>query len=411
MAASGVGRLSWTGGRTCGSAGGTGAVGAGMPSAAAFLRPSLLASRRNGEGPDGGVDGIAIPGMGRRVAAVETGPADDEVIALWGSEPARSATFGWPATDSLGLLDSPTESDSLGVAWDTLANGALGRVSASLAGPAAGGVTAASGVSGCAAGGALRSATGGTFASAAGALTSGAGGTFASKAGRVLTSGRGGTWALGGGSLNSGAGGFLAFPADGPVATAFAAVAVGTSGGDAGEAFASGAGRARTFPAGDTFLSVAGGAAAALAVGTPRATAGSRAGGPFTVGPTVGAWASGALGVGGAWDRAGRGRNRRAGQVHAPWAAARSRSARLARPRSPESARPRLRVGTAVSGPASLGPAYLAGAGRRPFAAGTFASAPGALAAATLPAATLVAPRHDLPPFVPGDLLLRALPV
>ena len=345
-----------------------------MPSAAAFLRPSLLASRRNGEGPDGGVDGIAIPGMGRRVAAVETGPADDEVIALWGSEPARSATFGWPATDSLSLPDSPTESDSLGVAWDTLANGALGRVSASLAGPAAGGVTAASGVLGCAAGGALRSATGGTFAS---------------KAGRVLTSGRGGTWALGGVSLNSGAGGFLAFPADGAVATAFAAVAVGTSGGDAGEAFASGAGRARTFPAGDTFLSVAGGAAAALAVGTPRATAGSRAGGPFTVGPTVGAWASGALGVGGAWDRAGRGRNRRAGQVHAPWAAARSRSARLARPRSPESARPRLRVGTAVSGPASLGPADLAGAGRRPFAAGTFASAPGALAASRCQSSTV----------------------
>src|SRR6266508_459928 len=147
LATSGVGRLSVAGGRTCGSAGGTGAVEAGMPPAAAFLRPSLLASRRNGEGPaGGGVDGIAIPGMGRRAAAVGTEPADDEVSALWGSAPARSATFGWPATDSLGLPGSPTESDSLRVAWDTLAEAALGRVSASLAGAAAGGVTAAPGV-------------------------------------------------------------------------------------------------------------------------------------------------------------------------------------------------------------------------------------------------------------------------
>src|SRR5215218_4401755 len=132
LATSGVGRPSLAAERTCGSVGGTGAAGAGMPSAAAFLRPSLLASRRNGEGPAaGGVDGIAIPGMGRRVAAVETEPADDEVSALWGSAPARSATFGWPATDSLGLPDSPNESGSLRVAWDTLANAALGRVSAS----------------------------------------------------------------------------------------------------------------------------------------------------------------------------------------------------------------------------------------------------------------------------------------
>jgi hypothetical protein len=118
-----------------------------MPPAAAFLRPSLLASRRNGEGPaGGGVDGIAIPGMGRRVAAVGTEPADDEVGALRGSAPARSATFGWRATDSLGLPDSPTESDSLRVAWDTLARAVLGQVSASLAGPAAGSATAALGV-------------------------------------------------------------------------------------------------------------------------------------------------------------------------------------------------------------------------------------------------------------------------
>src|SRR5829696_6316761 len=57
----------------------------------------------------GGVDGIAIPGMGRRVAAVGTEPADDEVGALRGSAPGRSATFGWSATDSLGLPDSPNE--------------------------------------------------------------------------------------------------------------------------------------------------------------------------------------------------------------------------------------------------------------------------------------------------------------
>ena len=118
-----------------------------MPPAAAFSRPSLLASRRNGEGPaGGGVEGIAIPGMGRRVAAVGSEPADDEVGALWGSAPARSATFGWPATDSLGLPDSPTESDSLRVAWDTLAKAVPGQACTFLAGPAAGGAIAASGV-------------------------------------------------------------------------------------------------------------------------------------------------------------------------------------------------------------------------------------------------------------------------
>ena len=133
-----------------------------MPPAAAFLRPSLLASRRNGEGPaGGGVDGIAIPGMGRRVAAVGTEPADAEVRALRGSAPARSATFGWPATDSLGLPDSPNESDSLRVAWDTLARAVLGRVSVFLAAPAAGGATAASGVT-------ATLAVGGTAAFAAG---------------------------------------------------------------------------------------------------------------------------------------------------------------------------------------------------------------------------------------------------
>src|SRR5215218_2190982 len=147
LATSGVGRPSLAAGRTCSLAGGTGAAGAGMPPAAAFLRPRLLASRRNGEGPaGGGVDGIAIPGRGRRVAAVGTEPADAEVGALRGSAPARSATSGWPATDSLGLPDSPNESDSLRVAWDSLARAVLGRVSASLAGPAAGGATAASGV-------------------------------------------------------------------------------------------------------------------------------------------------------------------------------------------------------------------------------------------------------------------------
>jgi hypothetical protein len=117
-----------------------------MPSAAAFLRPSLLASRRNGEGPaGGGVDGIANPGTGRRVATVEAEPADAEVGALWGSAPARSATFGWPVTDSLDLPDSPNESDALRVAWGTLARAVPGRVSSSL-GPAAGSATAASGV-------------------------------------------------------------------------------------------------------------------------------------------------------------------------------------------------------------------------------------------------------------------------
>jgi hypothetical protein len=118
-----------------------------MPPAAAFLRPSLLASRRSGEGPaGGGVDGIAIPGMGRRVAGVGTEPADAEVGALWGSAPAGSATFGWPVTDSLGLPDSPNVSDALRVAWGTLARAVLGQACTSLAGPAAGGATAASGV-------------------------------------------------------------------------------------------------------------------------------------------------------------------------------------------------------------------------------------------------------------------------
>jgi hypothetical protein len=150
LATSGVARLSLAEGRTCGSAGGSGAAGTGMPPAAAFLRPSLLASRRSGEGPaGGGVDGIAIPGMGRRVATVAAEPADAKVRALPGSAPARPATFGWPATDSLGLPDSPTESDSHLVAWDTLAKAALGRVSASLVGPIAGGMAAfAAGTSG-----------------------------------------------------------------------------------------------------------------------------------------------------------------------------------------------------------------------------------------------------------------------
>src|SRR5215217_4779914 len=254
LATSGVGRPSLAEGRTCGSARGSGAAVAGMPPAAAFLRPSLLASRRSGEGPaGGGVDGIAIPGMGRRVATVEAGPADAEVRALPGSAPARSATFGWPATDSLGLPDSPNESDSLRVAWDTLARAVLGRVSASLAGPAAGGATAASGVtSTLAAGGRAAfaagtsglalatlggtsswalsiwggigasfsagvhgisdAAVGGTsgagtraFAAAASAMLAGpagrasrAGGSFASAAGRALTPGPSGSWALGG---------------------------------------------------------------------------------------------------------------------------------------------------------------------------------------------------------------------
>jgi hypothetical protein len=266
LATSGVGRPSLAEGRTCGSARGIGAAVAGMPPAAAFLRPSLLASRRSGEGPaGGGVDGIAIPGMGRRVATVEAGPADAKVRALPGSAPARSATFGWPATDSLGLPDSPNESDSLRVAWDTLARAVLGRVSASLAGPAVGGATAASGVtSTLAAGGraAFAAGTSGpaladwglvgpgqTFDAAGGVLIAGAGLAVvaldrasggatdglgsdtgrASAAGRALTSGPGWTWALGGGSLTSGAGGFFASPAGRAVANAFAAATVGTS--------------------------------------------------------------------------------------------------------------------------------------------------------------------------------------
>ena len=197
-------------------AGAVGPAGAGVTrdgfgaSAAAFLRPSLLASRRNGEGPaGGGVDGTAIPGMGRRVAAVETEPADDEVRALRCGAPIRSATLGWPATDSLDLPDSPTQSDSLRVARDTPAEAALGRVSASLAEPAAGTATsglgpgtaraaaAAAGPAGrasraggtfaTATGGTFATAAGGTFATAAGALTPGAGGTFAAAAGRALT--------------------------------------------------------------------------------------------------------------------------------------------------------------------------------------------------------------------------------
>lgn len=368
-----------------------------MPPAAAFLRPSLLASRRNGEGPaGGGVDGIAIPGMGRRVAAVGTEPADDEVGALRGSAPARSAALGWPVTHSLGLPESPTESDSLRVAWDTLAKAVLGRVSASLAGPAAGGATVALGVTstlaaggpseagadwgfvgsgqtfdtaggvsvagaglaavasdrisggatgglGSGAGRALAAAgatlagpagrasrADGTFASTTGALTSGAGSAFASAAGRDLTFGPGGIWALGGGFLTSGADGFLASPAGGAVATAFAAAAVGTPG--------------------------------------------LGAAGPFVTRPAAGVW-----------DGAGRGRDRWPRQVHAAWAAARSRSARSARPRPPESARPRSRVGAEVPGPAWLGPAGLAGAGSCPFAAGAFAAgATGVLAASGL---------------------------
>ena len=148
-----------------------------MPSAAAFLRPSLLASRRNGEGPaGGGVDGTAIPGRGRRVAAVGIEPADAEVGALRGGVAARWATVGWPATDSLGLPDSPTKSDSLRVAWDPLAKAALGRVPASLAGPAAGAAFALA-----FAGSIPTLAAGGTAAFAAGtsgsALTA-SGGTF-----------------------------------------------------------------------------------------------------------------------------------------------------------------------------------------------------------------------------------------
>src|SRR5512133_3499899 len=289
LATSGVGRPSLAAGRICGSADGIGAAGAGMPPAAAFLRPSLLASRRNGEGPaGGGVEGIAIPGLGRRVAAVGSEPADAEVGALWGSAPARSDTFGWPATDSLGLPDSPSESDSLRVAWDSLARAVLDRVSASLAGPAAGGATAPSGVTatlavggtaafaagtsdpalaalggtpgatsgwalytwggigaafGAGADGISDTATGtlgstaaGVFGCAAGGtLTSGAGGgTFTTAAGRALPCGPSGTWALDGGSLTSGAGDFLASPAGGAVATAFAAAAVGASGLGAG---------------------------------------------------------------------------------------------------------------------------------------------------------------------------------
>ncbi len=134
----------------CGAAGAPDATvpGCGWPAwDAAFLRPSLLASRRNGEGPaGGGVDGIAIPGMGRRVATVGAEPADAGIRALRGSAPARSATSGWPATDSLGLPNSPTGSDSVRVAWDLLDNAALRRVSTSLEGPTAGGTTAASGV-------------------------------------------------------------------------------------------------------------------------------------------------------------------------------------------------------------------------------------------------------------------------
>jgi hypothetical protein len=146
LATSGVGRASLAEGRTHGSAGGTGAWGADLPSAAAFLRPSILASRRSGESSVGGVEGVAIPGMGPRVAAVGTEPADEEVGALRGSAPARSTTVGWPPTDSLGPVGSPTESGSFPVAWDTPAGATLGRVSATPAGPAAGGSSAFTGL-------------------------------------------------------------------------------------------------------------------------------------------------------------------------------------------------------------------------------------------------------------------------
>jgi hypothetical protein len=167
LATSGVGRASSAEGRTRGSVGGAGAAEVGAASAAVLLRPSLLASRRSGEGPGGGVDGVAIPGMGRSVAAAGTEPAAGEVGALRGSAPARPAAVGLPSSGSLGVADSPTESDSFGGAWDT-----PGLVPATPAGPAAGGAVA---FGGCAAALPAGGATGASGASS----TFGAGGVSA----------------------------------------------------------------------------------------------------------------------------------------------------------------------------------------------------------------------------------------
>jgi hypothetical protein len=323
------------------------------------LRPSLLTSRRNGEGPaGGGVEGIAIPGMGRRVAAVETEPADDEVRALWGSAPARLAAFGWPATDSLGLPDSPTESDSHLVAWDTLAKAALGRISASSAGPVAGGTAVfAAGTSGPALADWGFVGSGQTFDAAGGVSVAGA-------ALAVVASDRISRGATGG--LGSGTG------------RVSAAAAGATLPGPAG----------RASRAGGTFASVAAGALTAATGGTLGSAAtgvfGRAAGGALTLG-AGGTFASAAgraltSGPGGTWALGGGSLTSGAGGFFVSPAG-----------RAVANAFAAATVGTsAVPGPASLGPARLAGAGPCPFAAGAFAaSAPGAVAASSCQSSTV----------------------
>jgi hypothetical protein len=166
-----------------------------MPSAAAFLRPSLLASRRSGEGlaVGGGVDGVPVPGTGPRVASVGTGPADGEVGALRGRAPARSTPFGWRPADAIGLADSPTtESGSLPVTGGALAAVALGGPFATPVD--AGGASSFAGLAATSAD-ASALAAGGATAASGGTATFGAGGVSAF-AGWAATLAAGGTGTL-----------------------------------------------------------------------------------------------------------------------------------------------------------------------------------------------------------------------
>jgi hypothetical protein len=154
--------------------------------------------------------------MGRPVAAAGTEPAAAEVGALRGSAPARPAAVGLPSSGLLGVPDSPTQSDSFGGAWET-----PGLVSATPAGPAAGGASAFAGCTaalpaGGAAGASGASSTfgaGGVSAFAGPASTLGVGGKGAfavGTSGRTLASdGTSGTtlgWAF-----DAAAGGAVAF--------------------------------------------------------------------------------------------------------------------------------------------------------------------------------------------------------